>query len=259
MLKAARRPSKHGIFSIPDLGPDRIVRSQSAVPASFVPKGGGVGGARSLERCDGRHGSEGGPCATCRPGPLIAAGLAAFAPSSWDLDTAANRAPGAPFVRVANVSRQSGSVEALWKLCQTRRNATASRRSGGLFGESSVSGTRQQQLNGSGSPPSTWVNRPRHRESICTPSTPDTSIRLIRPSRVWFRAFSTDHGRCRVPGTVRQSDHCMSRGLITWDFQNLQAGSNPNRKSNLGGSSASQHGQALEPKSFSVVLRRAWS
>lgn len=47
--------------------------------------------------------------------PLIATGLAALAPSSWDLDTAANRAPGAPFVTVANVSRQSGSVEALWK------------------------------------------------------------------------------------------------------------------------------------------------
>lgn len=73
--------------------------------------------------------------------PLIATGLAALAPSSWDLDIAANGAPGAPFVMVANVSRQSGSVEALWKLCQTRRNATASRRSGGLFGECSVSGT----------------------------------------------------------------------------------------------------------------------
>lgn len=51
------------------------------------------------------------------PDPLIVGGLAALAPSSWDLDTPANGAPGAPFVMVANVSRQFGlcgsSVEAL--------------------------------------------------------------------------------------------------------------------------------------------------
>lgn len=51
------------------------------------------------------------------PDPLIVGGLAALAPSSWDLDTPANGAPGAPFVMVASVSRQFGlcgsSVEAL--------------------------------------------------------------------------------------------------------------------------------------------------
>lgn len=60
--------------------------------------------------------------------PLIATGLAALAPSSWDLDIAANRAPGAPFVMVANVSRQSGS----WKLCgsSVRHDGTRQHRGG---------------------------------------------------------------------------------------------------------------------------------
>jgi hypothetical protein len=134
---------KHGIFNIPPPGPDRILYSQFAVPASFVATEGGVGGARNLERCDGKHGSDGGPCATCRPDPLIAPELAALAPSSWDLVIAANGDPGARIVMVADVSRQlclcGSSLEAL---CKTRRNARASRRSVGLFGECPVSGSR---------------------------------------------------------------------------------------------------------------------
>lgn len=128
-LRCSKQPEgrqKHGIFNIPLLGPDRILRSQSAVLASIVAKEGGVGGARNLERCDGKHGSDGGPCATCRPDPLIDPELAALAPSSWDLDTAANGDPGAPFVMVADVSRQlcscGSSIEALVRHDGTRHH-----------------------------------------------------------------------------------------------------------------------------------------
>lgn len=118
-----RKAFKHGILDSPRLDPDRNVRSQSAVLISLVAKEGGLGGSRILERCDGKHGSEDALCATCKADPLIVTRLAALAPSPWDLDIAANSAPGATLVMVANVSRQSTSVEALWKLYQTRRNA----------------------------------------------------------------------------------------------------------------------------------------
>lgn len=147
---------------------------------------------------------------TCRPDPLIIGGLAALAPSSWDLDIAANRAPGAPLVMVANVSRQSGSVEALWKLCQTRRNATASRRSGGLFGECSVS-LGQDIARWRVSPPSIYSMRTdcgvpvRPVLELACNSEPECQVRhvshILAPcflSSSMAPSDKSDHGACLV-------------------------------------------------------------
>lgn len=159
-------------------------------------------------------------------GPLIATGLAALAPSSWDLGIAANSAPGASFVMVANVSRQLASVEALWKLLSDtteRDSIEAVRRSclenaPCLGQDSSVACEPAQYLRevriDSGVPSSPVLG---------APTTPNTTARLSMSRKVGSVL-------CRlVHGTVRQSDHCVPRGLITWDSQNFQTCCNPNR------------------------------
>lgn len=194
---------------------------------------------------DGKHGSQSGLCATCRPDPLIATGLAALAPSSWELDIAANSTPSPPFVMVANVSRQSGS----WKPCgsSVRHDGTRQHRGGQAVCLENLPCLGQDTARWRVSPPGNDVNQTQLRESngLGTTSTPNTRV----PSTACLAPCSSVLSRL-VHGTIRQSDHRLPRGLNNKEFSKPSGMSQPQPHSNLGERSVSQHGQGLEPRTF---------